>query len=198
MTSPQSIGTLGETLRPGNVMTWKNFGFWRHFRSLGCAALIGAACALPVQAVTITVLGTDYEVVLTGTATTYFAERDDLILAPWFGQPDTVAEQAAADFHAATGGDYGISVGTGDFVLFVYAASGATAGDTFSYHGYNETSGPIGPGTLSSSLLLNSTSAFAYVVPAAVPEIDGNALAKALFILFALGAWLHTRRRRTV
>ncbi len=35
----------------------------------------------------------------------------------------------------------------------------------------------------------------ATVVPA-VPEIDGNALAKALFILFALGAWLHTRRRR--
>jgi hypothetical protein len=33
----------------------------------------------------------------------------------------------------------------------------------------------------------------AEVVPA-VPEIDGNALAKALFILFALGAWLHTRR----
>ena len=27
-------------------------------------------------------------------------------------------------------------------------------------------------------------------------EIDGNALAKALFILFALGVWLDMRRRR--
>ncbi len=179
-----------------------------HMRSSGVLAscrrgLVATLClfglfSLPAQAVVITVGGSDYDVTLSGPAVFYTSVRGGIVSqVPWWGS-EALALQAAADFHTATGGDYGVTGGTNDVARFVYAESGPTIGDTNDAVLTIESSGLFGSATVSNSLSSGSTGAFAFATPVAVavPEIDGNALAKALFILFALGAWLHTRRAR--
>ena len=159
--------------------------------------LVALAGGSPARAVVISIGGTEYDVVLTTAGSSYLAERDLITPAPWFGS-SALATEAAINFHAATGGSYGITPGTtGDMVIFVHDETGPLAGDTYSTISIQE---PAGTPTMTSGSVngsgVISSAAFAYVAPVAVPEIDGGALAKALFLLFTLHVWLQVRRNR--
>ncbi len=94
------------------------------------------------------------------------------------------AQAPAGSFDVATGLD----------ILF-FAAVPDVGGNVRG--AYVNSVGEVFPSNFVSESFNYTQVVYAYVPAAlAVPEIDGNALAKALFILFALGAWLHTRRRR--
>ncbi|MFN3148150.1 MAG: hypothetical protein ACE368_24395 [Paracoccaceae bacterium] len=161
--------------------------------------------SLPVQAVVINVGGVDYDVVFFANAydTLHPSFNDnvgtltDPASAPWWGvAPDGLggamdAQDFATAYEAAVPGSPDVS-SISDSILFAYEEN---AGLVELYQAL-ETGGV---GTATRSVTIVSTAhVYAYTVPivAAVPEIDGNALAKALFILFALGAWLHARRAR--
>ena len=145
--------------------------------------------SLPAQAVNVSVDGTVYNVQLLAGPATYFDNRGTLIPAPWWGNA-THAEEAALNFHTATGGVYGFTN-----VLFVYNESGPLNSDTVDT--YLAGNPPLHL-TDVANLAADSGAAFAFVAPAAVPEIDGNALPKALFVLFTLYVWLQVRRNRRV
>ncbi len=158
---------------------------------------------LPAQAVIITVGGVDYDVVFFANAydTAHPSYNDNFgvltnpAIAPWFGvAPDGLggtvdAEDFANAYAAQVPGSPDVSSAT-DKIVFVYGVGGSTSGFATSELGV------VSSHALSSASV-SLTDVYAYTVPIpSVPEIDGNALAKALFILFALGAWLHARRAR--
>ncbi len=170
------------------------------------ALSVAVACwsvALPAAAFTIslTVSGTTHDVLFT--AGSYDSVNGDpatpLTTTPWFGGGFGAAADFALELQTA---DLGGAVGLpDDSAYYVFAYTGLFEGAT-----YAGTTAPLDAGNVfnlagasSASDFLGSDIYFASVAaPAAVPEIDGNALAKALFILFALGAWLEARRRRAV
>lgn len=90
-------------------------------RSLGLslALFLGAGWGT-AQAVSVSIGGTVYDVQLTAGGSTYLSVRDDVMAAPWWGS-QALAEEAAINFHTATGGDYGISAGTTDAAVFIFA-----------------------------------------------------------------------------
>lgn len=100
----------------------------------------------------------------------------------------TVAQQAANDFHTATGGDYGLTAGT-DVAAFGYSTT-VTDVDTR----ITVEHGATGFFPWATTDILPATWGYAYAV-ALVPEIDGNALAQVLMVLFVGYLLLRARRR---
>ncbi|MFN3147047.1 MAG: hypothetical protein ACE368_18290 [Paracoccaceae bacterium] len=156
-----------------------------------CLALLGPSSA---RAVNVTVGGTTYDILFLSNVS-FNANDAVLESTPWWGTDHLTAQDFANAYNTQVGVNFDLT-GSVDMLYFIYSDAGATqvAGarilDTGVCCGVTTTAN-------------NSPSPsvhFAYVAapagPAAVPEIDGNALAKALFILFALGAWLHTRRAK--
>ncbi|MFN3147740.1 MAG: hypothetical protein ACE368_22110 [Paracoccaceae bacterium] len=159
---------------------------------------------MPAAAFTIslTVSGTTHDVLFT--AGSYDSVNGDpatpLTTTPWFGN-FSLAQDLAQALATADGAAGNVVPVTDGLYLFVYSA---TATDAV----YNAYFGPAasifaGSGGVGGSSGVGDTTRFtgdpyyyAAVAPVPVPEIDGNALAKALFILFALGLWLDLRRRR--
>ncbi|MFN3145730.1 MAG: hypothetical protein ACE368_10970 [Paracoccaceae bacterium] len=150
--------------------------------------LVLALCLtpLPAAAVNVTVGGVTDDISYTDTS--YDPSTALLEGQPWWGDP-TLADNIITQY-LSDGGNLGPAL-----VLFAVEPSALDPTGSIVVSEIFLNSGPT------SYDFLNNVSVFyaiaLSVTPvAAVPEIDGNALAKALFILFALGAWLHTRRRR--
>ena len=160
--------------------------------------LVAALClvglfSLPAQAVVISIGGNNYDVVIVS-STSYLSVRDDVMSAPWWND-QALATEAATNFGAATGGAFGPGI---TFAQFVYSDTGGGVADEHSRMALRTNLDLTGPITIP-NILTYSGSVFAYVpTPAAVPEIDGNALAKALFILFTLYVWILVRRNRRI
>ncbi|MFN3147834.1 MAG: hypothetical protein ACE368_22610 [Paracoccaceae bacterium] len=163
---------------------WKDIR--RHAARTGQAAAFALGLlASPALAYQITVGGTTYDISFV--TTSYDASTGLLTSQPWW-QDTTLAEDIVDalvldGFNEFT--EFGI---TG--VYFLHSAPPAVV-----------LAQQVSLGSDNGLVLLLAPDTANYatgtiVGPAAVPEIDGNALAKALFILFALGAWLDTRRRR--
>ena len=160
---------------------------------LAVAAVLGL-WSLPANAVIITVGGVDYDVVFFtngfGIDQPSFTDNAAALQAtPWFGNPGLAEDFAEAYDTQVTGGDrFNLSTGVTDLLAFAHT----TDVDTFRvFEGGGVNSFTFGPASPFVSV------AYAYTVPiAAVPEIDGNALAKALFLLFTLYVWILVRRNR--
>ncbi|MFN3147833.1 MAG: hypothetical protein ACE368_22605 [Paracoccaceae bacterium] len=161
---------------------WKDIR--RHAARTGQAAAVALGLlASPALAYQITVDTTTYDISFV--TTSYDANPGLLTSQPWWG--DQALAEDIIDALVLDGFDENTEFGIIE-LLFAH---------TFIVNVFSEYivfGTDLGP-TLGATI---STRNYATILPAAVPEIDGNALAKALFILFALGAWLHTRRRRTV
>ncbi len=160
-----------------------------------CAALV----AVPATALTLTVGGTSYDITLNlGSFNDVTAgPNGPLTATPWYSDATLASDLAAALFAADAGAGgtlvpdntaaYLFADDSGPAWNYQPASVGSEVFETF--YGATETNlGGVGP-----TIYFATGSA----IPG-VPEIDGNALAKALFILFALGVWLDVRRRRTV
>ena len=154
-----------------------------------CLALLGPS---PAGAANVTVGGITYDIQFI-TNDSWNANDALLESTPWWGTDSTTATNFANAYLAQVGIDFDLTASI-DRLYFIYTDAGPmqVAGTRI-----------LDTGTVTAGTTVSNTSAetfqhFAYVAApvgaAAVPEIDGNALAKALFILFALGAWLHTRR----
>ncbi len=116
----------------------------------------------------------------------------DLTSTPWYGNSST-AGTAATDFYTANGNSNDIGIGAILAISFVYDYTDTAGQDSVSGR-FLDAAGSVGfGGTFDDSAYSNIP--YAYVITP-VPEIDGNALAKALFVLFAFGVWLRTRGRR--
>ncbi len=161
---------------------WDDIG--RHAARTGQAAAVALGLlASPALAYQITVNTTTYDI---GVVTTsYDANPGVLTSQPWWGD-QTLAEDIV-DALVLDGFNENTELGVSP-LFFAHTLAGNVfmeemfVGLDFSTNDF------------ATSFVLNY--ATGTIIPAAVPEIDGNALAKALFILFALGAWLDTRRRR--
>ena len=174
-----------------------------------CLAVAYCLAALPASAFTIslTVSGTTYDVLFTQGS--YDAVNTNpatpLTTTRWFGN-EALANDLATALQAADapGGGGAVVLDTSGWYNFTYRVD---AIDAFNF-GYAGTGPTFLPGQVtqfSGSKSLTGISAsvnfyYASVAPsagpAAVPEIDGNALAKALFLLFALHVWIQVRRNR--
>lgn len=177
----------------------------RALRLVVLAALL--TIPLPVRAVEIVVDGIRYDILfLTGNDTI----PDNLALVqsqPWYTGGLLVADRVPAQTFAQA---YLDQAGTAPFN--VNPDGGLNPRDELHFIYYDEPtlvgSASIDDegwfsGSISTGFLIGSSTPYfhyAYVsgapVPVAVPEIDGNALAKALFVLLAFGLWLRTRRER--
>ncbi len=154
------------------------------------AILVALACAAPAHALIVTVGLTDYDVVLLPGGESFLDNQallSDPNSAPWFGSL-AVATDFANAYQAQQGiAPFDVTPGTGnDGIFFAYS-------NTMNLVFYLD-SDLVGSGSFAPTYS-NPTGYYAYVM-VSVPEIDGNALAKALFILFALGVWLDVRRRK--
>ena len=160
--------------------------------------------AAPLHALMLTVSGVTYEITLNlGSFTTVdTGPNGPLTTTPWFGSAflhNALVDELKDRNNAASGpvvpdpnGVYlfaNRSLSPGFITSSAYDPSlSQGTSDTFSF-------------TTSDTRALTTTEAPLYyasgsaVVPS-VPEINGNALAKALFCLFALGLWLFERRAR--
>ncbi len=157
-------------------------------------ACLGLLAPLPARAIDVTVGGVTYDIEFI-TNDSFNANEALLESTPWWGTDAATATSFATAYGAQVGVDFD-QTGSIDMLFFIYTDAGPTqvAGarllDT----------GVTGIATTSNSSSSPSVH-LAYVAApagaAAVPEIDGNALAKALFVLFALGVWLHTRRAKS-
>ncbi|MFN3147831.1 MAG: hypothetical protein ACE368_22595 [Paracoccaceae bacterium] len=176
----------------------------------GALAAFLLMAPVPADALTLTVGGTSYDVTLNlGSYDTVNAGANGpLTGTPWFGDEtlagDLANELAAQD--ALAGGTL-VPDANGAYLFVHYAATVVIT--NIDYEQYGPSGGAVVDTDFSNKVKTGQTQnngatlyfATGSVIPApapapaAVPEIDGNALAKALFILFALGAWLHTRRR---
>ena len=166
-------------------------------------ALLIAALLAPLQAnaVVINVNGTDYDVLfftngfnvgqpsfddnaatLTNTAT-----------APWWGNLALAGEFATAYEAQAPAGSFDVAIGLD--ILFFAAVPEVAANVRGAYV---NSVGEVFLSNYTAESFNYTQVVYAYVPagPAAVPEIDGNALPKALFLLFTLYVWLQIRRNR--
>ncbi len=176
-------------------------GVKRVARALGVAVACWSV-ALPAAASTIslTVSGTTYDVQFT--AGSYDSVNGDpatpLTTTPWFGN-FSLAQDLAQALQTADAPGGTVVPDTGGWYLFVY--TGAPGIQAYVYSG---TAAGFNTGSTSQLGAGSDATNFAgdlfyhaSVAPTPVPEIDGNALFKALFVLFTLGVWLDLRRRRT-
>ena len=165
--------------------------------SRSAAAAVGLAIVLffgagwsRAEAVVITVAGTHYDVRFFD-----FGRFNDNIAiltapdtAPWWGNSGLAEAFANAYSAQVSPPPYPFDTGPGSAPLtFAQEFSGD---DLFGW--LVEDDGGVQP-RRDSPVFLGT---YAYVAPAAVPEIDGNAMAKALFVLFTLWLWLQIRRNR--
>jgi hypothetical protein len=154
------------------------------------AALIGG----PAQAVPVTVGGTTYDVQFntSGTNGASFNEDSALIQAsPWWGSAAQANDFAVA-YGAQVGPNYPFDLnGAVEYLLFSHVTSGGLNNAEFLSEG-----GGVGNffNLSNSSNFSNAYYAYASSPTAAVPEIDGNALAQAGLILLALFLVLRGRR----
>lgn len=172
------------------------------FVSALCAALLGPLAA---NAVIVTVGGTDYDVLFFPLGESFDDNEAALMATPWWGDAtlaDDIADAYLAQIGIA-GSPFSDNPAEGTRLVFAYEEDRFLALDTVNAAQLNEgqPSVPLPAGVVPVELFQANNDgniAFAHgtIVAAAVPEIDGNALAKALFILFALGVWLDMRRRR--
>ena len=154
--------------------------------------LVLAMCIipLPAAAVNVTVGGTTYDISFT---TTNFDDSIALLEGqPWWGNP-TLADNIITQYASVDGGDTGVDFG----VVALDFAVRRTVTDPALFIDVRVVQGGVGPTPTTIDRLVTVDFAIATVVPA-VPEIDGNALPKALFILFTLWLWLQVRRGRRV
>ena len=172
-------------------------------RLRNAALVMGALLALwtaPAHAVIITVGGTDYDVVFYSNGIDVpqpsfddnAADLTNTVIAPWWG--DGAAALAFANAYAvqAPPGSFDINSGF-DIIMFAHAEAGGIVSVVRIVDTGTRT---VSTTTLTASIGYGDA-VYAYTVPiAAVPEIDGNALAKALFVLFTLYVWLQVRRNR--
>ncbi len=158
------------------------------------AALVAVAGVLPAHALLVVVGGTTYDVQPLPTGES-FADNSVALSDPaqtaWWGDPALAAdirdEVFAAEGNATFTRVFAHTL-TGSLTAEVRTGSTAATNPNIS-------TGLLGIPTTDTAF---QGSPYVYYTGTAVsvPEIDGNALAKALFILFALGAWLHVRRAR--
>jgi hypothetical protein len=173
------------------------------FASALCAALPGPLAA---NAVIVTVGGTDYDVLFFPLGQSFDDNEAALMATPWWGDPtlaDNIADAYLARIGVA-GSPFSDNPAEGTRLWFAYeVATILVADDAVNRAQLHEgfPSIPLGPAVAPAVTGFQSTgsshSAYAYAAPlgpVTVPEIDGNAMAKALFILFALGVWLDMRR----
>ncbi len=155
------------------------------------AMLFTLLIAQAANAVQVDVGGITYDIQVTAVGTSYDDNSADIMASPWWGS-DAVALQFATEYNdATTYAERDFSIGV-SFTFFGASDNGSTVYGAYATDDWAPNSGPHISTTNAPN---NARFAIATVVPS-VPEIDGNALAKALFILFALGAWLDVRRRR--
>jgi hypothetical protein len=181
-----------------------NLGWsFRALRRIASVALIALwASGLPAQAVVINVNGTNYDVLFYsnafGTPHPSFNDNQPVLTntatAPWWGNQDLARDFANAYGAQAPAGSFNVSSNT-DSLIFAFAIP--TNVSVVSRYRVDETTGFNFEGFTDRGSNF-TTQVFAYVAPAPtpVPEIDGNALPKALFLLFSLWLWLDLRRRR--
>ena len=142
------------------------------------------------KAVTIDILGINYEILLTPTGTSFLDFQTEIMASPWWGNPG-VAATAAGDFLTATGGDFGLTAGTSDAVFFAHTHTAATVFLRLIVESGSAIDTSTGEAALSAT-----TVAYAYAVAVpSVPEVDGNALAQMLMVLFVGYLLLRVRRR---
>lgn len=158
---------------------------------MACAAIVASLClVLPASAITITLAGVDYEIVFlnSNSYTSNAATLSDPALTPWFGS-DADASSAATQI-AAQNGDLPPGVTQAwvvrDASTFVYYTTGLNTTNSGGY--------PAGAALPNAGTVWVTTGG----AIVAVPEIGGNALAKALFVLLAFGLWLKSRRRNAI
>ncbi len=174
------------------------------FVSALCAALLGPLAA---NAVIVTVGGTDYDVLFFPLGESFDDNEAALMATPWWGDAtlaDDIADAYLAQIGIA-GSPFSDNPAEGTNLWFAYevttilnpddAVNRAQLNEGFPSIPLAPAVAPAGNGFQSTGSA-NGAYAYGTIVAAAVPEIDGNALAKALFILFALGVWLDMRRRR--
>ncbi|MFN3145364.1 MAG: hypothetical protein ACE368_08915 [Paracoccaceae bacterium] len=158
--------------------------------SLRAAALGLSVMCLPAAAlaVDVTVGGVTYT--LTSVNTSYNTNVALLESQPWWGDA-ALAVQIINQLLLDGGNSNDIGSGIVDFAIDIGGTvpGGVTA---------ETVSGALGPfsGTLGPASFFDYATATIAGGPAAVPEIDGAALSKALFVLFAFWAWLVTGRGR--
>ncbi len=172
-------------------------------RSLSLARIFAASVILALwsgaaQALLLSVDGSLYEI--TFTVGSYSAvdggANGPLNATPWFGDSGLGFDFANA-LKAAD--DPGNTVFPAEDVFYMFAYA-PTASIYYSNPSAATNAGnvsSISGGTTANTSFGSTNYSFASATLVTVPEIDGNALAKALFILFALGVWLDVRRRRT-
>ena len=157
---------------------------------MACAAVVASLClVLPASAITITLAGVDYEIVFlnSNSYTSNAATLSNPALTPWFGS-DADASSVATQI-AAQNGDLPPGVTQAwvvrDASTFVYYTTGLNTINSGAYG--------AGDALPNAGTVWVTTGGVV-----AVPEIDGNALAKALFVLLAFGLWLKSRRQDAI
>ncbi|MFN3147045.1 MAG: hypothetical protein ACE368_18280 [Paracoccaceae bacterium] len=141
------------------------------------------------QTYTLEVGGTSYSVTLLPFGDSFDDNEGTLVTTPWYGD-QTLAEglaQAVIDLAVL-----GPLTALTDRIQFAHSSDGTFVTSSEAIEGF---ANPFTSTRFESNNSVGLAYASGFAIPA-VPEIDGNALAKALFILFALGAWLDMRRRR--
>ena len=156
--------------------------------SLAVVTLVAALIGTPAQAVNVTVGGTTYDVQFFQGPQSFNDNRTVLENTPWFGD-NALAGQLADAYRDDVTTPYPFNVSGGSDLLFF---------------AHDETGGAVtievlrDDGDRSFTFLTEGFSAiglhYAYGSAAAVPEIDGNALAQAGLILLALFLVLRGRR----
>lgn len=169
-------------------------GLWLASICLSVALfIIGASSA--AKAVTVTVLGTDYEIGFFDDATLANTIEAELQSTPWYGSHVTAGNFATA-FYAANGNSVDIGGGCCATLDFVWSYTNTPANDTVSTRSLTA-GGGVGFGGIFDSDAFAGTRAFARVI-VPVPEINGSALAKLTLVLGSIYLVLLARRQRRI
>jgi len=163
--------------------------------ALAVVTLVAALIGTPAQAVPVTVHGTTYDVQFNTTGSTGTSFNDDAALiqaSPWWGSSALANDFATAyGAQVATPYPFDLVAGGSEFLQFSHSTDGSN----------NDAQFLRDDGSIGFFLSLDNTTqssqglyAYASSPAAAVPEIDGNALAQAGLILLALFLVLRGRR----
>jgi len=162
--------------------------------SLAVVTLVAALIGTPAQAVNVTVGGTTYDVQFFPGLQSFDDNRTVLENTPWFGD-SALAGQLAYAYRTDVGTPYPFDDNAGfDYLFFAYdESSGLVSFEYLRDDGFRSD-------TSLNEVSVSTAYHYAYgsAVAAAVPEIDGNALAQAGLILLALFLVLRGRRRGLV
>lgn len=181
--------------------------------ALAGLALFVALMCVPTgaRAVNVTVGAVTYDIQFFAFNRSFDDDEAALMLTPWWG--DATLADNIADAYLAQVGVLGSPFTDNPDpltnLLFAYETFIEPIGPTDSVRAAQLNEGffppPPGPAVAPASeraqFAASANIVFAHGTivpagPAAVPEIDGNALAKALFLLFTLYVWLQVRRNR--